>query len=196
MRTVCILLLVLPLCRGALALEILRGTVSSVRNGDNLTLSSADKTHRVRLAEIDAPEKDQQFARESTEALIGLALGQHVEVIVIHKDRKDRLVGRVFAGQVDVNAEMVRQGFAWVDPRTVRDPVLIELEKIARKEKRGLWQSPHAIPPWEWRQGKRRARRHQNRPTSVALPLFNRAGGNWISWLPVVDGNPQFVLDE
>lgn len=180
MRIVLILLLSLTLFRGAFALDTVRGTVSDVREGDVLMLSTGDKTHRVRLAEIDAPEKGQRFARESIETLSKLALGKPIEVIVIGKNTRGRLLGRVFAGQLDVNAEMVRLGFAWVDLKTIRDPVLIELEKIARREKRGLWQNPYPIPPWEWRRGKRRAQRPSGRPILAAHSYKYWYECNWL----------------
>jgi endonuclease YncB( thermonuclease family) len=64
----------------------------------------------------------------------------------------------VFAGDQDVNAEMVRRGAAWVYRRYSDDPELLRLEQIAQVEKRGLWRLPEAerIPPWEWRAAERR----------------------------------------
>src|SRR5690606_20633433 len=60
---------------------------------------------------------------------------------------------RVHAGQVDVNAEMVRQGAAWVYRQYNRDKSLLSLEAEARQAKRGLWALPEAerVAPWEWR---------------------------------------------
>ncbi|MDX1513177.1 MAG: thermonuclease family protein [Gammaproteobacteria bacterium] len=147
-------------------LSTLRGVVTQVESGDGIAVASSGAVHRVRLAEIDAPEVGQPHAIESRETLIELVLDKDVEVIVIGEDGDGWLPGRVFAGMTDVNAELVRRGLAWLDPQTVRDPVLIELEKIARREMRGLWQDPYPIPPWEWRKGKRQA--HQrNRATPV-----------------------------
>jgi endonuclease YncB( thermonuclease family) len=59
---------------------------------------------------------------------------------------------------LDVNAEMVRLGHAWVFRRYTDDPALIALEEAARDARRGLWRLPAAerIPPWRWRQGNRR----------------------------------------
>lgn len=155
MRTTVTFLCLFGIALSAQALSSLRGTAVQVTSGNNLTVSSLGQTYRVRLAEIDAPERGQAYADESRESLSILVLGKDIEVIVIRRDRNGRLVGRVFAGMVDVNAELVRRGLAWVNPKTVRDPVLVELEKIARREKRGLWHDPNAIPPWDWRRGKR-----------------------------------------
>jgi endonuclease YncB( thermonuclease family) len=68
-------------------------------------------------------------------------------------DRYGRTVGRVFAGDQDVNAEMVRRGAAWVYRRYSDDPDLLRLEQAARAEKHGLWRLPEAqrVSPWVWR---------------------------------------------
>ncbi len=36
------------------------------------------------------------------------------------------------------------------------DTVLERLEKEAREAKKGLWDDPQPVPPWEWRKRKKR----------------------------------------
>ena len=50
---------------------------------------------------------------------------------------------------------MVERGHAWVYRKTVRDQTLFGLEATAKAEKRGLWASDVATPPWEWRHSQR-----------------------------------------
>ncbi|EHL97191.1 nuclease-like protein [Acetobacteraceae bacterium AT-5844] len=66
-------------------------------------------------------------------------------------DRYDRTVGRIYTGPVDVNAEMVRQGMAWVYTRYNRDPELPRLQAEAKAARRGLWREANPVPPWDWR---------------------------------------------
>jgi len=66
-------------------------------------------------------------------------------------DRYGRVVGRVYTDDLDVNAELVRIGAAWVYPKYAKDAGLYDLEKEAREAKRGLWGESPQIPPWEWR---------------------------------------------
>ncbi len=68
-----------------------------------------------------------------------------------------RAVGRVYAGDIDVNAEMVRIGAAWVYRKYAKDQKLFALEKQARQNGAGLWGLPEAqqVPPWEWRKIRR-----------------------------------------
>lgn len=57
-------------------------------------------------------------------------------------DRYGRTVGRVYVDGTDVNAELVRQGYAWVYRKYAEDPKLYELEEEVRKAERGLWGDP------------------------------------------------------
>ena len=70
-------------------------------------------------------------------------------------DRYGRSVARVYVDNVDVCAELVRQGMAWVYRKYAKDESLYEIEKKAQEANRGLWSSPETkqIPPWEWRRG-------------------------------------------
>ena len=76
-----------------------------------------------------------------------------VEVETI--DRYGRTVGVVFVDGQNINAELVKQGMAWVYREYNKDRALDELESKAREKKLGLWLDKKPIPPWEWRRGRR-----------------------------------------
>ena len=107
------------------------------------------------LAEIDTPESKQPYGNRARQALSDLAFNQQARVVVQDTDRYGRKVSRVYVGGVDVNAEMVKQGAAWVYRKYAQDQALYRLEEQARAAKRGLWALPEAqrMPPWEWRHG-------------------------------------------
>jgi endonuclease YncB( thermonuclease family) len=129
------------------------GHVVGIAIGDTLTvLNDARQQVRVRLAEIDTPESRQPYGSRAQQALSDLAFGKTVRVVVQDTDRYGRTVGRIRAGAADVNAEMVRQGAAWVYRQYSRDPALLRLEAEARAARRGLWALPEAerTPSWEW----------------------------------------------
>jgi len=142
----------LALSQGALA-ETLSGTVVSVVDGDTLTIQDAGKRrHRVRLAEIDAPERQQAFYAQSGQSLYRLCFKKAAQVEWQAKDENQRYVGQVTCAGVDANAEQVRRGMAWVSPKfTKPGSPLYELETHARLRGIGLWADPKARPPWEWR---------------------------------------------
>lgn len=113
--------------------------------------------YRVRLAEIDTPEKKQPYGNRSKQFLSDLVFGRQVKVDTVDTDRYGRLVANLYVDEMWVNAELVKSGSAWVYRQYAKSPLLFALEKDARSNKRGLWGLPEAdrIPPWEWRRNKK-----------------------------------------
>lgn len=127
------------------------GKVINVADGDTLTVL-VDKTQvRVRLDQIDAPEKAQPFGTRSRESLHALCHGQHASIETSGKDRYGRTIGRVSCNGVDANVEQVSRGMAWVYDRYARDKSLYAVQDAAKSAKRGLWRDPAPVPPWDWR---------------------------------------------
>jgi hypothetical protein len=77
---------------------------------------------RIHLAGIDAPEGRQPYGSGSQQELSALSFHKQVRVEVQDTDRYGRTVGRVFARPLDVNAELVRRGAAWVYPKIIETP--------------------------------------------------------------------------
>lgn len=136
----------------AQAAEVLRGRVVGVTDGDTLTLLTPEGVQvKVRLAEIDAPEKAQPFGQRSKESLSELVFGKKVELQVQSTDRYGRTVGYVMVDAMNVNLEQVKRGMAWAYRQYLRDQEMLMAEEIAKEAKRGLWSQPKPIPPWEYR---------------------------------------------
>jgi len=157
-RLLCTLILALSLGHTAQAADdpVLPGTVVGVMDGDTADIRLQSGMIRVRLHAIDAPERDQPHGAASKQALSKLVYGRQVNVEPIEQDRYDRLVARLWLDGLDVNAEMVKQGAAWVYRRYADDPAYCAYEKAARDLKRGLWALPRdqRAAPWEWRKRK------------------------------------------
>ncbi len=130
----------------------LTGRVSEVQDGDSLILFADDRSHRVRLQGIDAPEYNQPWGRQARRALIRKVRGKTVSVDVSTFDRYDRLVADVRLGDRDIGRELVSEGHAWVYRRFSSDPRLLREESAARQKKLGLWRDDDPVPPWEWRE--------------------------------------------
>ncbi len=131
------------------------GTVNRVLDGDTIEILHDNKPVRVRLANIDAPEKKQAFGRWSTNQLKGLVAAQPVTVTYTQTDRYGRIIGRVFTTNgIEANQFMVISGAAWVYERYNTDDELPALQLEAQKMKRGLWADSQPLPPWEWRHNK------------------------------------------
>ncbi len=67
-----------------------------------------------------------------------------------------RTIGRVYQGDVDVSAEQVKQGMAWVYRKYSKDRILLPLEDEAKKQRLGLWADNDPVPPWKWRHKQKR----------------------------------------
>ena len=136
--------------------ETLEGKVVKIADGDTLTLlTPSNEQVKIRLADIDTPEKKQPFGNKAKQALANLAFQKQALIEVEAKDRYGRTVGVVFVDGLNVNAELVKQGMAWVYRKYTDDKRLYTLESEAKQAKRGLWLDENPIPPWEWRRGKR-----------------------------------------
>lgn len=143
-------LLLLSFCSVAsLAFE---GRVVAVLDGDTITvLDARNKTHKIRLAEIDAPEKAQPFGQRAKQKMSELCFGSQASVSETGTDRYGRLIAKVSCNGQDANWTMVAEGFAWVYRQYASSPALFQAEMNARKAKRGLWAEASQTPPWEWR---------------------------------------------
>ncbi|WP_246262243.1 thermonuclease family protein [Aromatoleum evansii] len=131
------------------------GTTVAVADGDTLTVLKGREEVRVRLAEIDAPEKRMDFGQVSKRSLSDLCYRKRTEVHVQDVDRYGRVVGRVTCEGIDANRNQVRNGMAWVYDRYARDRSLYTLQAEAQQARRGLWNAPSPIKPWDWRQANR-----------------------------------------
>jgi len=97
-----------------------------VIDGDTIGVSIDGKEERVRLIGIDAPEivnekenkKAECFADEATEKLKELILNKNVKLVNDNisddKDKYNRLLRYVYLDDLDVNAELVKIGYARV----------------------------------------------------------------------------------
>ena len=134
-------------------LHVLVGQVVSITGGDTFILEDKGQ-HKIRLAQIDAPEMDQPGGPEARQALLNLLQDKELKVTYDEHDRYGRIIGRVTFGSswfdrgTWVNAEMIRKGHAWAYRRYVTSEELIEFEEQARGARIGLWKQDHPTPPW------------------------------------------------
>jgi len=131
------------------------GIVTGVSDGDTFYMMIDGQSTRVRLAQIDAPEKAQPFGRRAEQALRDLVGKRQVTATWRQLDRYQRPIAQVRVDGLDVNAELVRLGLAWVYTQYATDRSLVALEQDARRERRGLWADAHPVEPWEWRKASR-----------------------------------------
>lgn len=128
--------------------------VSAVVDGDTIKLDVNGKRETVRLLAIDTPEtKDprkpvQCFGKEATAKMLALVNGKQVRLEADNsqpdRDRYGRLLRYLYLEDgTNVNAEMVKQGYAFAYTRYPVNQLdqMRQLEKKAREGNRGLWGS-------------------------------------------------------
>ncbi len=127
-----------------------------VADGDTLDARIAGAKVRVRVADIDAPEKAQPFGDEARLRLKALVLDQPVRVVVREKDQYGRSVAHVFTEDGRNIAEvLVEEGLAVEYRRYSKNPRLKDLETAAREARRGLWSQDDPVRPRLFRKRRR-----------------------------------------
>lgn len=115
--------------------------VSEVIDGDTFIIENGE---RVRLLGINAPEADRYYYEESGEVLKVIVEKKWIKLERDVTDRDDygRLLRYVYLGNLFVNLEMVKRGFANVftmPPDVKYAEILLEAERFAREKEIGLW---------------------------------------------------------
>lgn len=131
--------------------------VAKVIDGDTIDVAG----ERVRLHGIDAPESRQSCwisgvawpcGKDARAVLMNAIGGQPVRCVGSKHDRYGRWIAVCYAGDQNLNAELVRGGWAMAYRRYAKDYVGEESE--ARAAARGIWRGQF-VEPWEWRHGTR-----------------------------------------
>lgn len=130
--------------------------VVGVSDGDTIIcLTDNKKQIKVRLNQIDAPEKSQAFGTAAKQALSGYVFGKTVSLKTNGTDKYGRTIAEVYVGDKNINKAMVADGYAWAYREYMKDSEYARLEKSARVGTKGLWSQPNAIYPSDFRRGKR-----------------------------------------
>jgi len=81
-----------------------QGKVVKIADGDTLTLLVDGQQHKIRLSDLDTPERKQPFGTRAKQALSELAFGKQARVVEVTVDCCGRIVGRVYDDEFSVNA--------------------------------------------------------------------------------------------
>lgn len=108
-------LVIIPLLCLNLSANEITGKVIKIADGDTLTiLDRSQQQYRIRLSQIDAPEKSQAFGQQSKRSLSGMCFGKNAIVNIEDEDRYGRIVGIVVCNGINANRSQLESGMAWV----------------------------------------------------------------------------------
>lgn len=121
-----------------------------VVDGDTIHVKLWERVEKVRYIGVNTPEThhptrgEEPGGREAAEMNRRLVAGQRVrlELDVRARDRHGRLLAYVWVGDLMVNAELVRLGYAQVmtvPPNVKHQELFVKLQREARDAGRGLW---------------------------------------------------------
>lgn len=167
-RILILLALLLAVCSSGSAAS-LQGKVADVVDGESIAILSQTHTLKVKLIGVAAPAKDQAYAGVARQHLSDLILNKFV-VVRYSALRDGYLVGQVMLGDMDVCAQMIRDGVAWYKPHEgdLSEPerkIYEASQAAARSERRGLWQDQSPLAPWDFRKA-------QQAPQTTPNPSF------------------------
>ena len=121
-----------------------------VVDGDTIHVKLGERVEKVRYIGVNTPEihhptrGEEPGGREAAELNRRFVAGRRVrlELDVRTRDRHGRLLAYVFVGDLMVNAELVRLGYAQVmtvPPNVKHQELFVKLQREARDAGRGLW---------------------------------------------------------
>ncbi len=127
--------------------ELQEATVSRVIDGDTIEVIIGNKKYKVRYIGIDTPEATTEieyFGREATAKNKELVEGKIVTLVkdVSEVDKYDRLLRYVFVGEIFVNYELVKEGYATAatyPPDVSCADTFLKAQQDAREKNKGLW---------------------------------------------------------
>jgi endonuclease YncB( thermonuclease family) len=127
------------------------GKVIGIVDGDTYDiLTDSNKTIRIRMEGIDAPEKGMPFYKVSKNYLGELCFQKMVRLEIKEIDNHDRTVAYSYLEDgTELSHEMVKAGLAWHFKKYSTDTVLSNLEINAKNRKLGLWINDNPMSPWE-----------------------------------------------
>ncbi len=120
-------------------------------DGDTVKINDAGREYKLRLTDIDAPERNQAYGKKSRRALMELCSGVNIYAAIGGTDKYGRRLGKLRCNNQDVSTYMIQNGHAWFNERYSMDASLLYQQQQARTNKLGLWKSKKPMQPWVWR---------------------------------------------
>ncbi|MDO9334438.1 MAG: thermonuclease family protein [Dehalococcoidales bacterium] len=118
--------------------------VTRIIDGDTIEVEINGKSYKVRYIGIDTPETNKPLGQEATNKNYELVSSKIVKLVKDTSDTDDfgRLLRYVYIGDLFINAELVRLGYAVVKtypPDIKYEALFLSLQSEAKTGQRGIW---------------------------------------------------------
>lgn len=141
--------------------------VKNCIDGDTCWFKQGNKSFKVRLNGVDAPEKGQPYSKQSRDKLYEFLKDKNV---VLQCDGKsfDRKVCLILVEGEDINLMLVKEGYVFEASKYSKGKYT-KLQDEAREKKLGVWGIKDMKSPFCHRHGKKA----KNKRKCSENPLFN-----------------------
>jgi endonuclease YncB( thermonuclease family) len=144
------------------ATQTIYGIVDHCHDGDTCTVFSDTNKISVRFSGIDTPEISQTDGKKARDFTENLVKGKEVKLLCDGKSF-NRVTCTVFENDKDVNAEIIKAGYAFDVPKYSHGKYR-DLMLTAQNQRLGIWKG-QPVSPFCFRHKKHKA--CQNNPTFV-----------------------------
>ncbi len=136
---------------------VISGQVTRIIDGDTFEMLQDSKHIRCRIFEVDAPEKEQPYGKESADSLSKLLLNKPILCLGLGRDIYFRQLVKIYQldnQSVNLDSVLVSRGWAWSMKgwnKSYYNPKADPNQVQAQAAGRGLWQCQLPVLPFIWR---------------------------------------------
>lgn len=157
--------------------QMKQGKVISVLDGDTIIVLDSDNNQtKLRLAEIDCPEKSQPYGKNAKNFTSDAVYNKNISYKAVNTDKYGRTIAMVYFGVnlEYLSAELLKNGLAWHYKKYSPSGVMADFEIKARRERKGLWSIPDPVAPWNWRKTRRIIKNNGSFSLQVRTPVKSK----------------------
>jgi micrococcal nuclease len=129
--------------------------VTTVHEGDRLTIRHKGRNETIYLKDIDCPDLKQPYGKEAKHATAAYVANREVVVRGLTRNKQGRVSAEVLLHDGrNVGRELLKEGLAWWQQSTSHNAGLQVIEQLAKASGKGLWADSNPVPPWKWKSPK------------------------------------------
>ena len=159
--------------------------VTTVHEGDRLTIRHKGRNETIYLKDIDCPGMKQPYGKEAKHATAAYVANREVVVRGLTRNKQGRISAEVLLRDGrNVGRELLKEGLAWWQRSTSNNAGLEVIEQLAKASGKGLWPTPILSRHGNGNHPSRPVKSHLIRPLHLALvrdQLSRRSGtAGWV----------------